>query len=530
MPQNTTNNDDKMMLPTFLNEKADEAQNYQASGQLQDEDIIGELIYIDDAISIENLSPKDRASRDFLDTYTFFQSIAPSHTARKQVRNEEVAPDSASEHSSLSSVPTIQESNPFKENENILKRGFKTGFKKEVASAIIRWEQKIYRPTLLPEQQSESLREKIHSFLNSKKKDIGLPERLDLISSILPQYTNQHIPKNLIYVWTGKSIKPEYLEEIRAVAIHSRAMGFRVLLYVTHPNLFLATQEKLLDTAKIANLHIHNIKDLTDFALDYFRDPQNFNNQALGAFLVNCIEQERIGLHNYGSYSDIVRLLALLKHGGYYLDTDTMINKKATAKPSGDHFFARTKFESQSSHLGLLYYFEGNCAGNNVIASLQNHPIICLSLLFIAKNYLEASTHLFNQQTVTLGKSQIVLDVTEAEAKRAPYKDNFKDQQGRVQLTIKMTGPSCLKKSSLWFLYNQLEHIIAQNCIEHENLRGLDRFRRSNYLAKKLDDPSLTSSLFAIEMMSERELQLGGLDVHFDGTWYKRSSQRSFEC
>ncbi|MFJ1269917.1 glycosyltransferase [Legionella lytica] len=523
MSQGTANNDDEMILSTFLSETEDVSQNYRFR-PIQDDDILGELCYLDDARSIENLAHNRSKQHNYLDSYTFFHSIEPSPETRNKVYHDS--------HSEQDSIHTLESYNPFRSYENKLKGKFKAGFKRTVHSAISHWEQRIHNPPLLPEQQTEALREKIHFLLKKKKKEIGFSDYRDLLHSLLPQYTNQPFPKNIIYVWTGKAIKPEYLEEIKAVAIHSRAMGFRVLLYVNHPNLFLATQEKLLNTAQIPNLHIHNIKDLTDFALDYFRDPQDANNQTLGTFIVSCLEKERIGLDNYGSYSDIVRLLALLKHGGYYLDTDTLINKKSITKSLGDHFFARASFEGQSSGLGLLYYFHGVRAGNNVIASLQNHPIICLSLLSIAKQYLGAGVRVYGQQFFTFEKSQIALELTKAEAKRVPYDNDFEKKHGRVQLTINMTGPTCLTNSSELFLVHQLEHICAEltnNFKEHEKLSGLKRLSRINYLCRQFYDRYYIPQLFAIETKQEGMLKFGELEVHFDGTWYNKTYPTSFE-
>lgn len=117
------------------------------------------------------------------------------------------------------------------------------------------------------------------------------------------------IPKKVHFVWIGKRIPQQYINNIRSFVVRNPDYEFN--LWIDHPMNFLHS-EALLDAAK---LHLR-IRDLNEAATH------------LPCELRAIFERERHGVYpNFAAASDIVRVQILLEEGGIYFDTDVFMRE-----------------------------------------------------------------------------------------------------------------------------------------------------------------------------------------------------------
>lgn len=228
------------------------------------------------------------------------------------------------------------------------------------------------------------------------------------------------IPKKIHFIWLGKEIPSQYINNISNVLATATPGGYQVILWTDNPTRQLCAIQKILDKNNII-LHIKDIKSLypsikRNFSLYIYvhhGDPtepllknaayqkkidilkqESKNNKKyvpLSEFIVSMIAQEIEGFHNYAAASDILRLMILFEHGGIYLDTDTTIKQKLD-----DYLLPMGEIEIAHDAAINAYPFTMNgkydfkCCMNDILVSMPQSEII--------HNMVIAWSHINNQQ------------------------------------------------------------------------------------------------------------------------------------
>ena len=119
------------------------------------------------------------------------------------------------------------------------------------------------------------------------------------------------IPKRMFFIWLGNTLPDDYLKNIMRF-VSSFSFNYEVELWVDNPNVLTkALYKSNFISLGVANLRVRNIKEIL------FHPTVDIEWRRI-------VEQELVGLYNYGAASDILRLLILQAYGGYYFDTDTI--------------------------------------------------------------------------------------------------------------------------------------------------------------------------------------------------------------
>ena len=217
------------------------------------------------------------------------------------------------------------------------------------------------------------------------------------------------IPKNLHYFWAGQEIPPKLMDNIVDNATH--APGYTSIVHVDAdtPAIFQQIKQKLESKApgiQVKNLHEDEVFEQlkTGEMYDYFRQGQG---------------------KNLAAASDVARYPIAIKYGGFYLDTDDVIQAKIGADAvnagANDVLLNRPVAHSLTDYTPFYNTSNfGTQAGNPVITDM----IAEMKKRFAAnKAYFEA-----NRPTVTRGTNGQV-----------HYTPEFNTYEGKIFETV---GPT----------------------------------------------------------------------------------------
>ena len=183
----------------------------------------------------------------------------------------------------------------------------------------------------------------------------NLKQKLFLVLSLLVFISSavaDLVPKKIHFIWMGKNIPAEYIDNIRSFA--ARNPDYELNLWFESPSRFNQTFARMDGAA--FKFKFRNLSEIISEM-----SPQM---QAL-------FTRERVGLYpNFAAASDILRLYLLYKEGGVYLDTDIRATEDLSEKkrPQG--------FGQLEAKNGLLYnvWFEPDCHfprfNNNLVAGI----------------------------------------------------------------------------------------------------------------------------------------------------------------
>lgn len=154
-----------------------------------------------------------------------------------------------------------------------------------------------------------------NEFLKAKKPDAHRYAFVDVASALSIPRDVKPLPKNLHYFWAGQDIPPKLMDTMANNA--AQAPGYKSILHVDAdtPAIFQQIKQKLESKApglEVRNLHEDDVfKQLkSEEMYDYFRQGQG---------------------KNLAAASDVARYPIINKYGGFYLDTDDVIQAKVGA-------------------------------------------------------------------------------------------------------------------------------------------------------------------------------------------------------
>ncbi|WP_256732850.1 glycosyltransferase [Pseudomonas sp. P7548] len=221
--------------------------------------------------------------------------------------------------------------------------------------------------------------------------DVTPSAAISLLKAVKP------VPKNLHYFWAGQEIPPKLMDNL--VNNANKAPGYTSILHVDadSPAIFQQIKQKLesrVPGTQVKNLHEDDVfKQLkTGGMYDYFRAGQG---------------------KNLAAASDVARYPIANKYGGFYLDTDDVIQTKvgADAVNAGANDVLLNQPVGQNLTGYKLFYNTSNFgthAGNPVITDL----ITEMKQRFVAnKPYFQA-----NRPTITRAPNGQVLYTPEFQA------------------------------------------------------------------------------------------------------------------
>lgn len=261
-------------------------------------------------------------------------------------------------------------------------------------------------------------------------------ENLALEKQLSKQYSfsASSIPPFFHYVWVGGPLYEEYWKSITRLAILlKRACSpYQIIVWVDNEKNLHFLKSKLNRkeerTKKINEwflmyqpiLKIRLLSELYEHRPDFFT---LFQHQEYW----NIINYEMHGLKNLAAASDLIRLAALWKYGGVYLDTDV------------SPLFHRIHGLVQEVKTQLGFQIITN--NNSLILSISKHPLIRCAM---AKSLIRYLDHYRNIQK----KRQ-----TSQPLKR--WDENFKiwipnPDNMRFNLTLKVSGPGVFSEIFRW--------------------------------------------------------------------------------
>lgn len=224
-------------------------------------------------------------------------------------------------------------------------------------------------------------------------------------------------PKIIHLVWLGKPPMETYFKNI--LSFYLLNPDYRVYLWTDNvcrlqKGFFCSQSESLYPDVNFSRLSILPISDLMLIA----------NRK-----VKKCIIEEMNGHYkNFAAASDFLRLLALKKHGGIYVDTDI-----SCKKPLGNLYL--------DSGIGFSTLFIDNFVYNASMAATPSAPILDLLLDNMVKKYQDV----FNQDMTYFyqpGSDYTLFQWGLSTLKRKDYEAHTREQQ-----TINMSGPGIIRKT-----------------------------------------------------------------------------------
>lgn len=190
--------------------------------------------------------------------------------------------------------------------------------------------------------------------------------------------TDGTIPKKIHFIWLGGNVPEKYCRNILSFASIAKKYNFEINLWVDKESNYYNTSEKA--DIKIPNLNLKSISDLKKgIDVDPFFNgfEQNDLKRKRKDLLLEYIDRELIGNDNKAAASDILRLIILHLHGGYYFDTDVFLKNPSQAELIPD-----------SSPYGFLFGPVGAWSITNaIVASTPKNSIIESLIGILLKNY-----------------------------------------------------------------------------------------------------------------------------------------------
>lgn len=236
------------------------------------------------------------------------------------------------------------------------------------------------------------------------------------------------IPKKIHFIWLGGPIPKNYLATIHHLAALAKNSGFEINLWVDNEKNYEKTA--LAEEMEIPNLRIRKI----DEAFTKMREDKFHQEESQGKIYEELVRREMAGLKNLAAASDLLRYEILRQEGGVYFDTDTTFETRGDElKVEESEYGFKAPWRITSSEGNVL-------GGNDIIASIPDHPILKIAIKNIIKKYQIADA------------TQNVLEASEIEneGKKPPaigkYKESLIDkkraQQSGCDLLVTSSAPT----------------------------------------------------------------------------------------
>lgn len=307
-----------------------------------------------------------------------------------------------------------------------------------------------------------------NEFLNAKKSDAHRYAFVDVMPPTAVKIPNdaKPIPKNLHYFWAGQDIPAKLADNIANNA--AQAPGYTSILHVDAdtPALFQQIKQKL--QSKVPGLEVRNLHEddvfkqlKTDGMYDYFRQGQG---------------------KNLAAASDVARYPIANKYGGFYLDTDDVIQAKVGAEVvnagANDVLLNRPVGHSLSNY--TLFYNTSN------FGTQANNPVIS-DMISAMKQRFAANKPYFmaNRPTVARDANGVV-----------QYTPEFKAYESKIFETV---GPTLfndnlkLKRPDMYDLgfdgITKENKVVGSKLVPHGTIVNIERDVRQSYLRSGIVPP-----------------------------------------
>ena len=307
-----------------------------------------------------------------------------------------------------------------------------------------------------------------NEFLKAKKSDAHRYAFVDVMptSAVKIPSSVKPIPKNLHYFWAGQDIPTKLADNIANNAAH--APGYSSILHVDAdtPALFQQIKQKL--ESKVPGLEVRNLHEddvfkqlKTDGMYDYFRQGQG---------------------KNLAAASDVARYPITNKYGGFYLDTDDVIQAKVGAEVvnagANDVLLNRPVGHSLSNYTS--FYNTSN------FGTQANNPVIS-DMISAMKQRFAANKPYFiaNRPTVARDANGVV-----------QYTPEFKAYESKIFETV---GPTLfndnlkLKRPDMYDLgfdgLTKENKVVGAKLVPHGAIVNIENDVRQSYLRSGIVAP-----------------------------------------
>lgn len=219
---------------------------------------------------------------------------------------------------------------------------------------------------------------------------------------------------------------------------------------------------------------------------------------------------------NFGASSDILRIRALYKYGGFYADTDVLPAEQSLAK---SHIFS----ENESYH---RFYVDANSQGsgmigNDVFLSTKNNPHLRFICSLVEENYRQTEDEFSKSDPVTGETVFSFIAVYNPTIRQTYVYDNYKDGEYIERITPMKTGGgpirSFLKNEMLgkWLQTPQGAGDIFRNLSAYRKV-AINHRAWINQPLVHYDESEVLSKVIASIRFEAEELQFLRLDDHVD--------------